>query len=84
MLTSLTSTILNHSEASGITSGSLGMMPERRSRVPANWPSPILRFMSPSATLNAKSSTVSRQPRPAPSSRRAAPARPNYPPMAAA
>jgi hypothetical protein len=81
---SLSPTTLTHAEASGITSGRLGMSPERRSRVPANWPSPVLRFLAPAATPNAKSNLMSRQTRPAPSSHRAAPVRPNRPPMTAA
>lgn len=39
---------LTFAEASGATSVAVDLLPARRCRVPADWPSPILRFMDSS------------------------------------
>ena len=52
---------LSFSSASGGLSVAYGMLPARRAQVPHDWPSPILRFMSPATSP------------PKPSARRAAP-----------
>lgn len=39
---------LNFAEVSGATSVAVDLLPARRCRVPADWPSPILRFMDTS------------------------------------
>jgi hypothetical protein len=61
---------LTFSEESGVVAGSLGVVGTRRHQLPADWPSPLLRFMSPS------------KPSPRPSAHRAGPGR-RTPPLAA-
>lgn len=52
---------LSSTEASGSLAVDRGMLPARRTQVPKDWPSPILRFLAPS------------RPSPKPSALRSAP-----------
>ncbi len=64
---------LSFAEASGATSVAVDLLPARRHMVPADWPSPILRFLDSSNSPPRKLSCL-------PSARRAAP----RPPLSAA
>ena len=54
---------LTTNEARGSLAADYGLLPSRRSQVPRDWPSPLVRFMSPAT------------PAPRPSARRPAPQR---------
>jgi hypothetical protein len=53
---------LSFAEASGGMSIAVGMLPTRRHQVPADWPSPLLRFMAPLTGPNGRPAPRSARP----------------------